>query len=371
MSFNYLVQDGSGLTATATASITVHGVNDPPAGQPDAYTIETGGVLVVSATSNGVLANDTDPEDQTLTAIVSQGPTRGTIVLQADGTFTYTPDLGFVGLDQFLYQLNDGMNLSAPVVVDISVMAVTGPPESGGGGGGGSGSGGGEEGEGEGGEGGEGSGGDPPLSNDPNLGRGRGQESQPIGGLPVPPQDDSSLTGDDSSFSQSANIKRAAKRIASRIVDRVSHVIGVEEAALAPLEIMINAVIEKELMFVVQEGEFWDGLDSIEEIAKLDVRIQASEIASALGLTTTVSVGYVLWALRGGYLLSFVLAQMPAWRMIDPLPIFDYQSDEDEDDETLASMIQESNQTSDEPTSPAAKPQDPQDPSPDDSLPTI
>ncbi len=44
-------------------------------------------------------------------------------------------------------------------------------------------------------------------------------------------------------------------------------------------------------------------------------------VGSAVGLTTGLTVGYVFWTVRAGYLLTSLLAQMPAWRMVDPLPI--------------------------------------------------
>lgn len=55
-----------------------------------------------------VLANDIDPEGDPLTARLVEQAENGTVVLNSDGTFTYTPDPGFTGPDQFLYTANDG-----------------------------------------------------------------------------------------------------------------------------------------------------------------------------------------------------------------------------------------------------------------------
>ncbi len=70
----------------------------------------------------------------------------------------------------------------------------------------------------------------------------------------------------------------------------------------------------------------------------------------AVGVTGALTVGYVLWTIRSGLLLTSLLAQMPAWRLVDPLVVLDYlddeQSDGDEDD-SIESMLE---RNADEPT---------------------
>ena len=51
----------------------------------------------------GVLANDTDADGESLTAILVSGPAHGTVSLQPNGGFTYTPAAGFSGTDAFTY----------------------------------------------------------------------------------------------------------------------------------------------------------------------------------------------------------------------------------------------------------------------------
>lgn len=65
-------------------------------------------------------------------------------------------------------------------------------------------------------------------------------------------------------------------------------------------------------------------------------------VGSAVGLTTGLTVGYVLWTVRAGYLLTSLIAQVPAWRFVDPLPILN-SLDGDQgpgDGESLASIVQ-------------------------------
>ena len=56
----------------------------------------------------GVLANDTDADRDPLTAVVATRPAHGTLTLNANGSFTYTPAAGYVGTDSFTYMANDG-----------------------------------------------------------------------------------------------------------------------------------------------------------------------------------------------------------------------------------------------------------------------
>ena len=65
-------------------------------------------------------------------------------------------------------------------------------------------------------------------------------------------------------------------------------------------------------------------------------------IDSALGLTTGLTVGYVFWTIRAGFLLTSLIAQMPAWRLVDPLPILNSLGDDsmNMDCESLESIAQ-------------------------------
>ena len=56
----------------------------------------------------GVLGNDTDADGDPLTAVLVSGPAHGTLTLNADGSFTYTPDANYNGPDSFTYKASDG-----------------------------------------------------------------------------------------------------------------------------------------------------------------------------------------------------------------------------------------------------------------------
>ena len=69
----------------------------------------------------GVLANDTDPNNLPLTAVLVAEPAHGTLALNGDGSFTYTPAANFIGTDSFTYQASDGQDISAVAAVTITV----------------------------------------------------------------------------------------------------------------------------------------------------------------------------------------------------------------------------------------------------------
>ncbi len=64
-------------------------------------------------------------------------------------------------------------------------------------------------------------------------------------------------------------------------------------------------------------------------------------LGSAIAVSTGLSVGYVIWLIRGGMLLSSLLSSIPAWQILDPLPVLAGRKGEDDldDDESLASII--------------------------------
>lgn len=96
------------------------GFNSAPTALDDFYTLLAGEALEVD-TESGVLANDTDPEDDPLTALLVDGPQFGNLQLAADGSFAYTPDEGFVGTDNFTYRAFDGLLESNLALVTLEV----------------------------------------------------------------------------------------------------------------------------------------------------------------------------------------------------------------------------------------------------------
>lgn len=127
-SFTYRVNDGELDSDIATVAITITEVNDPPVANDESYTVDEDKPLVVPAVT-GVLENDTDPENSTLTAILETDVSEGTLVLQDTGAFSYAPPADFNGTVTFSYFASDGANPSVTAAtVTITVTAVNDPP---------------------------------------------------------------------------------------------------------------------------------------------------------------------------------------------------------------------------------------------------
>ncbi len=124
-SFVYVANDGQVDSNNATVSITVQ--KPAPVAVNDAYALLENKSLVVAA-SSGVLANDTDILNDALTTQLVSGPSHGTLVLNADGSFTYTPSLNYSGSDSFTYQALDGTVYSNTATAALSVTWVNQPP---------------------------------------------------------------------------------------------------------------------------------------------------------------------------------------------------------------------------------------------------
>jgi VCBS repeat-containing protein len=126
--FTYKVNDGSADSNVATVTLYVHPVNDGPAvGIPDSYTMDEDSVLTINAT-NGVLANDTDPDNDPLVAYLVDEPTHGTLIFNSYGSFSYTPNPNFFGTDNFTYSPSDGSTISPVTTVTITVNNIPDAP---------------------------------------------------------------------------------------------------------------------------------------------------------------------------------------------------------------------------------------------------
>ncbi|MBU0994464.1 MAG: tandem-95 repeat protein [Proteobacteria bacterium] len=121
--FTYTVTDTQGLSDTATVSITVSNVNDPPAAENAVFTLNED----ASLTS---LLPATDPEGDALTFSKKTDPSHGTVVVQPDGVFVYTPDENYNGADRFTYDVQDESGGTATATVDITVAPVNDLPET-------------------------------------------------------------------------------------------------------------------------------------------------------------------------------------------------------------------------------------------------
>ncbi len=130
-SFTYKANDGTADSNVVTVTLTINPINDAPGAVDDAYAVGAVTAFSVPALS-GILANDSDPAGDPLTAVLVSGTTNGILTINADGSFTYTPNPGYTGADAFLYQASDGVLLSNIATVTLAGIAAPGGPGSGG-----------------------------------------------------------------------------------------------------------------------------------------------------------------------------------------------------------------------------------------------
>ena len=138
-SFAYAVRDDLGsftglvvdVTITVTAApdpTTSSSVpNGPPVGVDDAFEVAENTTLDVAAP--GVVANDSDPDADPISVALITATSNGEIVAKQVGSFLYTPDPGFTGVDSFRYAVEDDQGTSTGLVVDV-VITVTPTPRT-------------------------------------------------------------------------------------------------------------------------------------------------------------------------------------------------------------------------------------------------
>lgn len=125
--FTYIAFDGYHDSNTVTVDLTIYPVNDAPVVADDAYATDEDTPLVID-TGDGVLDNDSDVESDPLTAIIVADASHGTVALNTDGSFTYTPTANYSGEDTFTYKANDGELDSNVATVTIAVAPLNDPP---------------------------------------------------------------------------------------------------------------------------------------------------------------------------------------------------------------------------------------------------
>ncbi|WP_375448421.1 Ig-like domain-containing protein [uncultured Fibrella sp.] len=101
---------------TAVSSFTVVNPSQPPITNGDIANTN-----VNQPVTGNVLTNDRDPQGQPLTASLLSQPTAGTVVLNPNGTYTYTPPTGFTGTTTFCYSASNTAGLSNSACVTVNV----------------------------------------------------------------------------------------------------------------------------------------------------------------------------------------------------------------------------------------------------------
>ncbi len=128
-SFEYTVCDNGNPQACDTATVYIEvlplptGENEPPVANADTNTTE------VNVPVNGtVTSNDYDPDGDDFSVTSNTDPSNGTVVVNPDGTYTYTPNLDFTGEDTFTYTICEDAN---PTICDTATVTIQVIPDNG------------------------------------------------------------------------------------------------------------------------------------------------------------------------------------------------------------------------------------------------
>jgi VCBS repeat-containing protein len=353
------VSDGTNTSVIETVSIGVTNKNDnAPVSNPDSYSVDEGAILNVTVTA-GVLANDSDADGNSLTALLVSGTSNGSLMLQSDGSFVYTPDAEFVGVDSFVYQPFDGNVVGAARTVQLNVVqnAAAPPPadtgtttEST------------QDDSGSDSESDSESETDQVDSETTDAVTGNAQDygSTNEQGSAVSPGNETADDEGDEVFA--AGMSPDANSSATFFTD-TSGRLELREAASARTSGTTEATFsgpsdEVEVSFAdslrfdgedlsyLVGTEFIQELEQVEDEFDFDGAIPEWATGSVVTTSASISVGYIMWMLRGGYVLASVMSTLPVWQHIDPLPVL--AALDDEDDESLESMIDNASDRSDD-----------------------
>lgn len=122
---SFSFNEGSPPATLTDGTITVSGapVNANPTPIMDEATTDEDTPVTIN-----ILANDTDPDGDPLTVDSVGDPEHGTVVLNGDGTITYTPEMNYYGTDTFDYTVNDDQGGSATAAVTVTINSVNDAP---------------------------------------------------------------------------------------------------------------------------------------------------------------------------------------------------------------------------------------------------
>lgn len=125
-----------------------------------------------------------------------------------------------------------------------------------------------------------------------------------------------------------------------------------EAAAPAPAletnEAPSGRLASADLNSVIDVKSFVQGLNRLRDEVAEETYVEKIVVGSSFAAATGFSIGYVLWLLRGEVLLSTLLASLPAWRIIDPLPVLSFfkkEGDEEEEDDSIEATVTEVSDT--------------------------
>ncbi len=311
-----LATSADGSTATRDWNVDLVDVNESPVASEESFTTRISQPLLIG--SETILSNDSDVDGDALSVVIVAAPRHGTVTIDIDGNVIYAPGPGHFGIDTFVYVAFDGKLSSGETIVTVRTESQSG--------GAGNSTGGTE------------------ASEDVSVNESSGEMDQEAEAQGSDQSDDGPVAGpvDANSVAQETDAGRRETSAARGLDTEV----GIGESMAAPAgssgsttvrgddlsrSLSIDAVglrltdsyYDDEStsaagrMLSLQDGSsaLWVTAESIEETSVNADTFSVGAYGTSIGLA---SIGYVLWALRGGMFAATFYAGIPQWRSLDP-----------------------------------------------------
>ena len=307
---NVISSDSNSTQDIDTIVINVVYNNTLPVGLNDSYTLLQDSIFSVEAP--GLLINDSDADNNELSIIPMSGPENGTLVMSSDGSFIYTPNKDFVGVDSFTYVIHDGYGNSSPVTVTLTVNPVVLPlPET------------------------------PSSPIVPITQPSTTPAPAPTTALPPPV-----VQGTIPSIAPTTVLPAIQNLLGPAVSPLSGNATENARLSLQPTKLLqddansnlsehsqgVSNPISHALLTqntVIVNQQLLEEIENIQiDIQKaFDERELTANVTSVAGISLTA--GIVGWLIRSGSMLASLLSIIPAWKSVDPLSIVIAKSDKD------------------------------------------
>ncbi|HBE70148.1 MAG TPA: hypothetical protein DDW52_18525 [Planctomycetaceae bacterium] len=349
-SLRVTVGDGFNNTLLGNIAIDIASVNDLPISRDYVVGEDPGETLLIVA-DVGLLSDSSDVDGDELTAVLYTGPESGTLIVNADGSWSYAPAAGQIDDVQFEFRIFDGTDYSETYTVLIDMATVGGTVT------------------------------DDPAGTDVNSGE--GQETEPADPTNDPAEeiDEASSfengtttttkeSGSTEPASEDDGEGTAARSAAGRGDGAAEQTTGSIEATKfrraahthsSDWSHSIELTVSQFSSSRFRRTSFIDELYYAEEIsnANFDRQLSLQRIAmqefneltensdfickvksnTAAGIVAGATAGVAVWTISGTYLASLAFSSMPAWIRIDPIFVVGHTTSNDEDDTSIADLI--------------------------------
>lgn len=380
------VTDAAGITATTQFQMTVTPVNDAPKVVGQTFSTFTG--QPIQTTAPGLMKGATDVEGDTFSLIVARAPSNGTLQWLANGAFIYTPNDGYFGIDSFDFAGTDGVDTGTLASVVITVTpAVSGgttnsnssssssstqtqnqgqtqtqaqsqtQQSSGTGGTGSTGTSGSTSGNTAAGNSNANTNaaanniltasgtsssmpGGTNFSGTGAMADGQSAEQETVVAMLVAGSSGETVGSSIPGVSVDVSSSETSDRLDSRrfTIDATSLQTRLNLLD-RPLDDSFRKLQEqREVMYQAVASQAHEQNRELQKELGQQVAARGRVVGSVSVVTTGFSVGYLLYLVRGGMLLSGLLTQIPTWSMLDPLMVIDGVG-KDDDKESLESIM--------------------------------